>query len=159
MTASELIQKARSAGLLINRTLTGELRVLGDSKCLDSWLPTLREHKTELIAGLVTETSCAWLLHFADKPPSARFFAQPMTAEEVLAFNPDALAAEPYQEPVSTPDMALAPDETSILLRWLYAIDETELVDLVFKQCQTSSIQRQGWLLLANKYFESEECS
>jgi len=123
------------------------------------FLPTRVESSKNIkvLKNHATGATTAWLLHFADKPPSPRFFAQPMTAEEALDLNPQALAAEPYQEPVSIPDLALSPDEASLLLRWLHAIEETELVGFVFEQCRTNFIQRQGWLLLANKHFESKE--
>jgi hypothetical protein len=101
MTPAAIIQTARAEGVGLALSTTGTIKVTGDGAAVTRWLPTIREHKAQIVAALKVgagETAFRrWLLHYADREPMEISCSPPATLRAILEWHPDALAAEPLE--------------------------------------------------------------
>jgi hypothetical protein len=57
----EIIEKAMAEGVVLALAAGGDLKATGDPDAIGRWLPSLREHKAEIIAVLVEDEIVGWL--------------------------------------------------------------------------------------------------
>ena len=108
MTPAAIIQAAAVDGVRLALTEAGTLKTVGHPDAVQHWLPRLREHKAEIVQllGAANDPTAApashWMIHFADRDPLELYVSPALSHAEVLAAHPDAVAAEPVPERVST---------------------------------------------------------
>ena len=98
MSARDLIHQAFADGVRLSLSDAGRLRYTGPEDAVERWLPAIRDSKPAIIAALspTPDTPARhWLLHFPDREPVEVFCTPPANLDQILADNPDALAAEP----------------------------------------------------------------
>jgi hypothetical protein len=73
MTLTEIIQGVAADGVTLALSPTGTIRAKGNPDVLNRWLPTLRDHKPEVIA-LLSELSeiDRWLDQIEERDPAIR---------------------------------------------------------------------------------------
>jgi hypothetical protein len=52
MTPTAIIQRAAAEEVTLSLTPTGSIKASGDKAAVNRWLPTIREHKAELLTAL-----------------------------------------------------------------------------------------------------------
>lgn len=52
MTPTATIQKAAADGVMLALSSNGNIKAIGNTEAVNRWLPTIREHKAELIEAL-----------------------------------------------------------------------------------------------------------
>ena len=84
-------------------------------------------------------TSCWWLVHYPDREPLQLACRPAASLAEILARQPDAIAAEPFEPIIRLPTSLLNADDEAAIRAWLAAIDETdpEIIADVLNQCRT----------------------
>lgn len=108
--------------------------------------------KTVFLDATVGDTATAsrwWLLHFADRDPVEVACSPVATHAEILASYPDALAAEPFEDPTITPPTApLSRGEEASIRRWLALIEETDpaIIEHVAEQCRLDAEARRYFI-------------
>lgn len=87
-----IIQRAADDGIVMTLTITGQIELTGDQVAIDRWLPTIREHKPDIVASLQVDPAVTairrWLEHIGERH-------QPII-DEVLTMCANALAALAY---------------------------------------------------------------
>lgn len=64
MTA--IIQRAADDGIVMSLTITGQIELTGDQTAIERWLPTIREHKPDIVAALQTDPAVTAIRHWLD---------------------------------------------------------------------------------------------
>jgi hypothetical protein len=103
MSARDLIHQALADGVRLSLSDAGKLRYTGPEDAVVRWLPAIRDSKPAIIAALspTPDTPARlWLLHYPDQNPREVFRFPPATHAEILADNPEAVAAEPMTDQV-----------------------------------------------------------
>ena len=59
MSASTIIKQASDDGVTITASSTGHLKLVGDQTAVTRWVPTIREHKPDILAALQTDPAVA----------------------------------------------------------------------------------------------------
>lgn len=73
MTLTEIIQAATADGVTLALSPAGTIKAKGTPDVLDRWLPTLREHKPEVIALLSDLAEIdRWLDQIDERDPAIR---------------------------------------------------------------------------------------
>lgn len=52
MTAVDILEHANAEGVVLALSSAGAIKVAGDQSAVDKWLPTIRDHKPELVQVL-----------------------------------------------------------------------------------------------------------
>ncbi len=71
MNTAELIEQATASGVILSLSSTGTIKATGDQSAVDTWLPTIRNNKTDILCKLQREYRRAKVLallegkHFA----------------------------------------------------------------------------------------------
>lgn len=78
---THIIQRALNDGVTMALTNVGQIELTGDQSAIERWLPSVREHKPDIVAALQTDSAViairAWLTYIGETH-------QP-TIDEVLA--------------------------------------------------------------------------
>jgi hypothetical protein len=73
MTPEEILERAMVAGVSVALSSTGTVRVTGDQAAVDRWLPTIREHKPNILNELHRERRRAEVLALLNASPGTRY--------------------------------------------------------------------------------------
>lgn len=107
MNPATIVMQASAGGVNLTLSATGTVKATGDQDAITRWLEIIREHKHGIIATLRGDDlpependtrHFRWLLHFQDRDPVEHTFLPELTHAEVMAWHPDAIAAEPMPE-------------------------------------------------------------
>ena len=107
MTPSTILYDAQADGVRLSLSPAGTIKATGDSAAVSRWLPTIREHKPEIVEALQragndqsgTGTFYRWLVRFLDRDPLEVTFSPEASRAEVEGWYPEATGAEPVFDP------------------------------------------------------------
>lgn len=158
MTPETLIGAAAEDGLRLELTSSGTLTVAGKRSVVQRWRPAILEQKSEVIAALerlanaAAEVNvvnpeipyCWWQLRYADRAPMQVAYCPPARYNEVMAGEPDAVAAEPFEPARRQPDTPLSATHETLLRQWLAMIDERDpdTIKELLDRCQIDAEAR-----------------
>lgn len=127
MTAADLLKSIDQAGISLNLGDNGRLRYSGEQAAIDRLLPTLRDHKTELIAALIAANDGVrhrlWLITRPDGSKISLSRNPPATLADIER-DYSGCRVEPESEPAPGP--ALSPDVLALANAWLDSIEEDD---------------------------------
>lgn len=157
MNPATIIREAQSDGVRLALSPTGTIKATGDGAALSRWLAVIREHKAGIIgalkvgAGDAATTTSRWLLHYPDRDLVEVACCPEATHAEILEWNPDAIAAEPFAPTVRHPSAPMTPDEALAIRAWLELIGEIDPATIadVLKQCNTDCDGRDYFIARA----------
>ncbi len=95
-------------------------------------------------AGDTATASRCWLIHYPERDPVELTCCPEATHADILAWHPDAVAAEPFEPIRRQPTDAMTADEDQAIRAWLAHIGEAdqEIIDDVLGQCQQDADAR-----------------
>jgi hypothetical protein len=70
VTPAAIIQRAAADGVRLSLSASGTIKASGDQAAVNRWLPTIREHKSELLLAL-GGTSWGWRVVYPEDHPGA----------------------------------------------------------------------------------------
>lgn len=125
--------------------------------------PEARAASPALLVGFHNRpiTSCWWLVHYPDREPLQLACRPAASLAEILAGQPDAIAAEPFEPIKRLPTSLLNADDETAIREWLAGIDETnlEIIADVLNQCRTDSDARDYFIGRTRKSSLFKECA
>lgn len=88
--------------------------------------------------GDTADASRWWLIHYPDRDPVEVACSPPATHAEILAWHPDAVAAEPFTPTIRQPSTPMTAEEETAVRAWLALVEETDPATIteVLSQCQ-----------------------
>lgn len=162
MTPETLIKAAAEDGVQLTLSSAGVLKVAGKRLAVQRWRPVILEQKAEVQAALeklaaeVNEVileipSCWWQIHYAGRAPMQVTYCPPARHSEVLAGEPDAVAAEPFEPVRRHSDTRLSARAETVLRQWLTMIGETDAdtINELLHRCQGDADAREYFIRLA----------
>jgi hypothetical protein len=153
MNATDLILTVQSEGVILSLSDSGAIKYEGDEAAVNRWLPAIKERKADILETLKANTAFwRWLIHFPDREPMEVTFSPELGKSEVLKLYPDAVAAEPFDPPISSPHDPLTADEEAIIRSWIASIGETDpnTIEEAVDGCRNNSDARKYFLRLSN---------
>lgn len=146
MTPSIIIQRAMDEGVILTLADAGGLKATGDADAVNRWLPAIKENKQSIISVIQSEghTARDWLLHYPDRNPVMVFCSPSASHAEILEWNPDAIAAEPFNPDHPSPAKPMTAEDEAAIRAWLEQINETdpEAIADVMRKCSTDAEAR-----------------
>ena len=128
MTATALLDRARSAGVEFYRRLDGSIGCRGPKPALEGLLPEIREHRDELLALLAANdpdpAHRLWSIALPSGERISASYCPAASAVEVRELWPDAASIEPEDEPAT--GGTLEPGDEATIRAWLASIAETD---------------------------------
>jgi hypothetical protein len=93
-------------------------------------------------------TSRWWRIHYPDRDLVEVACCPEATHAEILAWHPDAVAAEPFTPTIRQPSAPLTAEGEDEILAWLRSIEETdlEIISEVLDCCQRDADVRNYFL-------------
>ena len=89
MNAAELLIETTWHGVKVGVGSDGQLKLTGDRRAAESWLPEIRQHKAALIA-LLSESRRLWLVIRPDGTATSHSLNPPATLAEMQRWYPGA---------------------------------------------------------------------
>jgi hypothetical protein len=74
MKPVEVLERAITDGLKLFISADEKVRILGDQKIIDEWLPLIREHKSEIIVLLQQEQRQKHVMEMLASNPGVKYF-------------------------------------------------------------------------------------
>jgi hypothetical protein len=74
MNPAEVLEGAITHGLRLSISADENIRILGDQKIIDEWLPLIREHKSEIIFLLRREQRQKHVMEMLASNPGVKYF-------------------------------------------------------------------------------------
>ena len=150
MRPAEIIREARADGVRLALSPAGTIKATGDEAVVNRWLPEIREHKAEILKALkigaayTAPTSRYWRVHFVDRESVESVHYPDASHSEVLAQNPSAIAAEPFDPNTTLAQIPLTKEQEKAILAWLAQIeeDDPEAIAEVVGRCQREADAR-----------------
>jgi hypothetical protein len=92
-----------------------------------------------------------WLIHYPDRHSVQVAYCPDVTHAEILAWHPNAVAAEPFTPAIRQPSAPLTAKEETAIRAWLALIEETDPVSVaeVVSKCQRDADARDYFTGLA----------
>ena len=165
MNPQAIIESATKDGLHLSAANDGHLHYRGKQDVVTRWLPTLKAHKSEILAALTAANDPpigfdgglereqaeheAWRILLRDGTLLTAYYTPPKSRTQVLAAVPDVADLEPL--PAAEPTGELSRRDESDLRAWLALIGETDeaMICAVLEQCRADSEARAYYLRLA----------
>jgi hypothetical protein len=93
-----------------------------------------------------------WWIHYHDRKPEEVSCTPPATHEEIMAWRPEAIAAEPFVPIPRKPEGPLSQDDEARIRIWLSSIGEMEeRFHEVMDRCHTDADARRYHIEMARK--------
>jgi len=143
MKIDNLFESLYLAGINLDLTTDGNLHYSGDATLVKELLPTIRNHKAEIIAKLnkVNKTYWCWMLHFAERESIIATFSPEANQREALEWFSDCIAAKPVIPPTLAPSNHMNLQQEASVRSWLEGIWETdqEIINEVLRMCRADA--------------------
>ncbi|SFN45246.1 hypothetical protein SAMN05216386_1028 [Nitrosospira briensis] len=98
-----------------------------------------------------------WRIHYRDRKPEEVSCTPPATYEEIMAWRPEAIAAEPFKPIPRKPDGPLSADDEARIRAWVRYIGETEEgISEVIDRCHIDADARCFHIEMARKVVITE---
>lgn len=93
-------------------------------------------------------TSLWWRIHYLNRQPEEVSCCPPATHAEMLAWRPDAIAAEPFEPILRHPVTPLTEEDATMIRAWLTYIEETDedIIADVLDQCRIDADAREYFI-------------
>ena len=97
---------------------------------------------------LAVAASRWWLIHYPDRDPVEVSCTPDATHADILAWHPDAVAAEPFTPTTRRPSAPMTTAEETAIRAWLALIEETDPATIaeVIGQCQSDADARDYFI-------------
>jgi hypothetical protein len=163
MTPETIIKAAAEDGV----HLFLAVKAAGKPSAMDRWRPVIKEKKAEILAALAQGAGtavdangvndgvsyCWWQLRYAASAPMEIAYCPPASYAEVMAGEPRAVSATPFEPNRQHTDSPLSDSQEALILQWLAEIGEidADTISDLLNQCRTDADARQYFLRLAEK--------